>query len=112
MKANITYSVEAERIPEEVVRITEVELDRIRREIDNTSEAMSDALEADNVLELRRRLEEFGRSIARINDRFLEASHILAGYINYLNNGSEEEEAGGSEDDDLLPDEVSASENE
>ena len=112
MKANITYSVEAERIPEEVVRITEVELDRFKREVEDTSGAMNNALEFDNILELRRCLEEFGRSIARINDRFLEASHILAGYINYVNNGPEEEETGSAEVDDLLPDEVSESENE
>ena len=99
MKANITYSVEAERIPEEVVRITEVELDRFKREVEDTSGAMNNALEFDNILELRRCLEEFGRSIARINDRFLEASHILAGYINYLNNSPEEEEAEEVDDD-------------
>ena len=92
MKANITYSVEADKIPEEVVRIVSVQLEKISEQALGASLLLRESLKKGDVFEMRRHLEEINEGINSVGIRVFEGSHILAGYIDYLNNGPKPDE--------------------
>jgi len=84
MRANITYSVDVQDIPQEVARIVIGEADTFTTSLAEVKQA----LDGSNLLEARNRLMNARQSLIDIDIRLREMDQILAGYINISNEES------------------------
>ena len=85
MRANITYAVDVDDIPQEVVNIVSFELERLQSEIADALFYLSDAIESEDYLSIKKNIEIVGQSLQRVDTRLMESSHIVTGYIDHLN---------------------------
>lgn len=88
MRANITYSVDTDSIPEEITRL-------ILNEADSLSDNMHDikqALVVRNFTEARNRIMSSRQALGNADIRLYELDQILAGYIEILNRTPQEDE--------------------
>lgn len=88
MRANITYSVDTDSIPEEITRL-------ILNEADSLSDNMYDikqALVARNFTEARNKIMSSRQALGNADIRLYELDQILAGYIEILNRTPQEDE--------------------
>jgi len=88
MRANITYSVDTDSIPEEITRL-------ILNEADSLSDNMYDikqALVVRNFTEARNKIMSSRQALGNADIRLYELDQILAGYIEILNRTPQEDE--------------------
>tara|TARA_R100001509_G_C4842509_1_gene207153 strand:- start:533 stop:835 length:303 start_codon:yes stop_codon:yes gene_type:complete len=87
MRANITYSVDMENIPQEVARIATSEAADL---FDHFYEIES-ALRDNNFTEVRNKIMSARQSLGNADIRLFELDQIMASYIEMVNQGEEEE---------------------
>lgn len=85
MRADITYSVNVDDIPQEVVNIISFELERLQTEVSNALFYLHEAIEKEDYLSIKKNIEALGQDLHKADTRLLESSHIMAGYIDHLN---------------------------
>ena len=84
MRANITYSVDVQDIPQEVARI----VTGATATFTTSLAEVKQALDGSNLLEARSRLMSARQSLINIDIRLREMDQILAGYIDISNEES------------------------
>ena len=97
MRANITYSVDTDSIPEEVARLIMSESDSLS---DNLHE-IEHALATRNFTEARNKIMSSRQALGNADIRLYELDQILAGYIEIINRTPPEDEAGEESEEDL-----------
>lgn len=102
MRANITYSVDMENIPQEVSRITTSEAAGLS---DHFYEIQA-ALGEKNFTEVRNKIVSARQSLGNADIRLFELDQIMASYIEMINQGEE----GGSPEEES-PEELEDNEN-
>tara|TARA_R110002020_G_scaffold4969_7_gene21270 strand:+ start:1751 stop:2071 length:321 start_codon:yes stop_codon:yes gene_type:complete len=95
MRANITYSVDMENIPQEVARITTSEAAGLS---DHFYEIEA-ALRSKNFTEARNKIMSARQSLGNADIRLFELDQIMASYIEMINQGEEGEEEGPPEEE-------------
>ena len=88
MRANITYSVDVDSIPEEILRVVRAE----QMYLSTLFEVAQDRIRKKNYLEAREAVMKLRRALGDSDIRLFESDKILAGYIDMLNQDEEEEE--------------------
>jgi len=86
MRANITYSVDMENIPQEVARISTSEAAGLS---DHFYEIEA-ALRSKNFTEARNKIMSARQSLGNADIRLFELDQIMASYIEMINQGEEE----------------------
>ena len=85
MRANITYSVDVESIPEEILRVLRAE----QMSLTTLFEITQDAIRRKNYLEARDAILKLRKTLGDSDIRLFETDKILAGYIDMLNQGDD-----------------------
>ena len=87
MRANITYSVDMQRIPEEVTRITVSEASSLS---ENFYE-IETALRNKNFTEARNKIVSARQALGNADIRLYELDQIMSSYVEMVNQGEEQE---------------------
>ena len=88
MRANITYSVDVDNIPEEILRVVRAE----QMYLSALFEVAQNWIRKKNYLEARETMMKLRRALGDSDIRLFESDKILAGYIDMLNLDDEEEQ--------------------
>jgi hypothetical protein len=86
MRANITYSVDMQSIPEEVTRITMSEASNLSGDFYKIEKALRDR----NFTEARNKIMSARQSLGNADIRLFELDQIVSSYIEMINQGEEE----------------------
>jgi len=86
MRANITYSVEVDKIPDEIERIIENERCRLNLRLSE----IENAILSKNYTDAREKILNARQSLGNADIRLYEVDSIMSGYIEAVN-GTEEE---------------------
>jgi hypothetical protein len=103
MRANITYSVDVDMIPEEISRVARSE----QMCLNTLFEVVQAEIKRKNLLGAREAMTRLRNALGHTDIRLFEADKILAGYVDMLN---QDEEEPGEEGDEQLSEEGEASE--
>ena len=87
MRANITYSVDMQNIPEEVTRIVNNEAHGLSSDLYEIESALRDK----NFTEARNRIMSARQALGNADIRLYELDQIMASYIDMVNQGEQEE---------------------
>ena len=87
MRANITYSVDVDNIPDEIIRIVDGETDNVS----NNILSVRYALESKNYTKAREKIMEARQALGDADIRLFELDQIMASYIDMVNQGEQEE---------------------
>ena len=87
MRANITYSVDMENIPEEVTRIVASEANTLTVDMFEIETALRDK----NFTEARNRITSARQALGNSDIRLYELDQIMASYIEMVNQGEQQE---------------------
>ena len=104
MRANVTFSVDVENTPEEILRVVRAE----QMSLATLFEVVQDAVRRRNYLEAREAVLKLRKTLGDSDIRLFETDKILAGYIDMLN--QDEEESVDPFNLEGLPEEEEASE--
>ena len=86
MRANITYSVDVDMIPEEVSRVVRSE----QMSLNTLFEVVQAELKRKNFLVAREAMTRLRNALGHADIRLFETDKILAGYVDMLNQDEEE----------------------
>jgi len=87
MRANVTFSVPTENIPEEISRLVRNESDDLIQKLHEARVSLSDG----NLIDARSKIMSARQALGNADIRLYELDQILAGYIEIVNKTSEEE---------------------
>jgi len=87
MRANITYSVDMQNIPEEVTRIVNNEAHGLSSDLHE----IESALRNNNFTEARNRIMSARQALGNADIRLYELDQIMASYIEMVNQGEQQE---------------------
>ena len=88
MRANITYSVDVDSIPEEILRVVRAE----QLYLSTLFEVVQSQIRKKSYLEAREGMMKLRRALGDSDIRLFESDKILAGYVDMLNQDDSEKQ--------------------